>query len=323
MITACLSGHQSLILQEITEDNKNLIQQALWIDLLFPTKQEEKLVQSTLKIELPTQDEMHEIEPSSRFYKENSEIYMTAAILAQSETEPKIEPITFILNSQCLITIRYVEPNSFKAFKTLLKKTNSDKQDAYSLFVTLLDSTIDRLADVLEIVGHQIDDFSRMIFKLNKHKSDAKLDYQELLKKIGYKADVTTKARESLITFNRLITYFSKSIQSAKQDNHKDLNILSRDVIALSDHANFLTTKIAFMLDAILGLVNIEQNNIIKIFSVAAVMFLPPTLIASMYGMNFHFMPELSWKYGYLFAVGIMIGSAIIPYIYFKKRKWL
>ena len=144
------------------------------------------------------------------------------------------------------------------------------------------------------------------------------------MQQIGANGDLNTKARESLLTFNRLMGYFTQTV-SSRIDNEDQIRLASliKDIASLNDHANFLSTKINFLLDATLGLVNIEQNNIIKIFSVAAVIFLPPTLIASIYGMNFHFIPELSWKYGYLFSIFLIILAAWFPYKYFKYRKWL
>ena len=141
---------------------------------------------------------------------------------------------------------------------------------------------------------------------------------------MGANGDLHTKARESLITINRLIIFFGQTI-GAKIDNEGQLRLdtLNKDIASISDYANFLSTKVNFLLEATLGMVNIEQNNIIKLFSVAAVIFLPPTLIASIYGMNFHIMPELSWKYGYLFSIGMILLAAWLPYKYFKYRKWL
>ena len=308
----------------ITDENHMLLKEAIWIDLLSPTKTEEKWVEHCLNLAIPTRDEMVEIEMSSRLYKENDTLFMTATMIAQSDSpDPQLDPITFVLTQQQLITIRYIEPQSFKLFISQLSKFKPGTHNALTLLIGLLDATVDRLADILELVGRRMDRFSKTIFRPTQNRV-RKLNYQKLMQEVGANGDLNTKARESLIAFNRLVLFFGQSA-SAQFDTKEQLRLstLSKDIISLSDHANFLSTKVNFLLDATLGLVNIEQNNIIKIFSVAAVIFLPPTLIASIYGMNFHFMPELSWKYGYVLSIGMIILAAFLPYRYFKYRKWL
>lgn len=308
----------------ITQENEALLKEALWIDLLVPSREEEKLVEHFLNLEIPTREEMVEIEISSRLYKENATWFLTATMIAQHESpDPILDPVTFILTPNQLITMRYIEPRSFKILSNKLQKADPNRYDASTLLLDLLDVTIDRLADTLELVGHRLDEYSKSIFRQPNDTTD-KLDYRHLMQQIGANGDLNTKARESLVTFNRLVGFFGHA-EDAKIDNEKQARLatLGKDIDSLSDHANFLSTKINFLLDATLGLVNIEQNNIIKIFSVAAVIFLPPTLVASIYGMNFRFMPELSWKFGYLLAVGMILIAAWLPYRYFKHRKWL
>ena len=187
--------------------------------------------------------------------------------------------------------------------------------------IGILDASVDKLADSLELVGHRLDAYSQTIF--NKTEQSQKNDYQQLMQQMGSIADLNTKARESLVTFRRLLTFFSATVDpKLNKEKTAHLSSITADTLALSDHASFLSTKVNFLLDATLGLVNIDQNNVIKILSVAAVIFLPPTLIASIYGMNFEKMPELSWKYGYLFTLSLMLLSTWLPYKYFKYRKW-
>lgn len=323
MITAYLN-EKNFQPQEITTNNQTLLKEAIWIDLLSPSKEEEAQVEEALGLDIPTREEMGEIELSSRLYKENGTFFMTATMIAQSNSpDPKLDPVTFMLTQQQLVTIRYIEPQSFKIVPSHLKKMNISYSDAADLLIELLEATMDRLADVLESVGHHLDEYSKTIFR-PQNDAAQKLDYRQLMQTIGANGDLNTKARESLLTFNRFIAFFEQSVGSRiNNEGQLRLTTLSKDIVSLSDHANFLSTKVNFLLDATLGMVNIDQNNIIKIFSVAAVIFLPPTLIASIYGMNFHFMPELLWKYGYVFAISIMLGAAWLPYKYFKYRKWL
>lgn len=308
----------------ISVDNQQLLKEAIWIDLLSPSLEEEHLVEHVLGFDIPTREDMIEIELSSRLYRDDDRLVMTATMIGSGESpDPILDPVTFILTAKQLITIRYIQPSSFKILSANLHKHEIVDCEAIVIFFDLLDAIIDRLADTLEFVGHGLDQFSKNIFRPVTEDAN-KLNYRMLMQQIGATGDLNTKARESLMTFSRL-TIFFRHMEYLKIDGDKQfrLTTLHEDIESLSDHANFLSTKINFLLDATLGMVNIEQNNIIKIFSVAAVIFLPPTLVASIYGMNFHFMPELTWKYGYLFSLGLMISAAWLPYKYFKYRKWL
>ncbi len=310
--------------QIISTENQVSLEDSIWIDLFSPSKAEEEQVEQYIGRNIPTREEMVEIESSSRLYKENDALYMTAMILAQSDSpDPKLDPVTFVLTEKQLITIRYIESQSFNLFISKVKNVDFKHRDAVTLLIELLDATVDRLADILEFVGSKLDHYSKTIFRPQNHTTE-KINYQQLMQQIGANGDLNTKVRESLVTFNRLISFLGQTAHSRiDKEGRLRLITLSTDVASLSDHANFLSTKINFLLDATLGMVSIEQNNIIKIFSVAAVIFLPPTLVASIYGMNFQFMPELSWKYGYLLSIGLILTAAWLPYKYFKHRKWL
>ena len=189
----------------------------------------------------------------------------------------------------------------------------------------LLDAVIDREADLLERIGVEVDQVSHEIFDPHGKGPDKSLSYNDILKTIGSKGDLTSKVRESLVSLGRLLLFLANEAEGMRW--HKDVRLqlqaMQRDVLSLSDHATYLTNNITFMLDAMVGVVTIEQNNIIKIFSIASVALMPPTLIASIYGMNFHHMPELDWKWGYPIAIGLMVAAAALPYFFFKWKKWL
>lgn len=324
MIFACLNLNSTLEMIGITDQNQKLVKDAVWVDMLSPTKYEENLIENSLGSEIPTRDEMVEIELSSRLYKENDTLFMTATMIAHSESsEPMFDPVTFVLTPQQLVTIRYIDPQSFKYMNSYIKKINPEQRDAVHLLVELLDLSVDRLADILELVGRRLDEYSKTIFQ-PQNNTDVKIDYQQLMQTLGSTGDLHTKSRESLMSFSRLIAYLSQAY-SSRFDNEvqQRLAVITKDIGSLTDHANFLSTKVNFLLDATLGMVNIEQNNIIKLFSVAAVIFLPPTLVASIYGMNFQHIPELQWKYGYMFSIVVILLAAWLPYKYFKYRKWL
>lgn len=311
---------------------------AVWVDILRPSKDEESAVERALGIDVPTIEEMSEIEVSSRLYTEDGATFMTTMMLSHTDGDNVLlSPITFILKGEQLVTVRYAEPRSIDAFIARCQKNATYTADG--VVTGLLEGLIERIGDVLERTGHELDDLSDNIFSLqapqvapsvptskpSKPEKRKPRNYQSVLEQIGRKGDLLSKVRESLVSFQRLLAFGAEIAASRKPGKEYEgrIRTLSRDVQSLSDHTTFLTQKINFLLDATLGMINIEQTGIIKIFSVAAVVFLPPTLIASIYGMNFEYMPELSWPYGYPMAIGLMILSAIVPYQFFKWRGWL
>jgi magnesium transporter len=275
---------------------------AVWFDLVNPNLQEDKTVERRVGIAVPTREEMQEIEVTSRLYVENGARYMTATLMCQSDTAtPKTTPVTFILSGHRLITVRYDEPRPFMIVGNKLARICSPAVTGESVLMDLLDAVIDRTADILERVGSEVDQVSHDIFEPEGGRADRTRSYDEILKTIGRKGDLASKVRESLVSIGRLLLYLANEADSMRwaKEQRAVLKGMQRDVGSLSDHATYLTNKIQFLLDAMLGMVTIEQNNIIKIFSVAAVALMPPTLIASIYGMNFKQMPELDWQYGY------------------------
>jgi magnesium transporter len=297
----------------------------LWADLFEPTSEEERAVEALLTVDVPTRDEMKEIETSSRLYEEGGAIYMTATVGARLDTErPESSAITFILANGRMITNRYVDPTPVRRFMQYVERSPTACTSAPTLFAGLLEAFVERIADLLERVQVELDTVSMSIFPRNGAKSPTSTELHAHIRQIGADGDLVSKARESLVSFQRILMYVQQSsVLMLSQDQRGRFKSTLRDVQSLSDHASFLNTKIQFLLDAVLGLINLEQNNIIKIFSVAAVMFLPPTLVASVYGMNFHFMPELDEPWGYPMALVAMAVSALVPYIYFRRKGWL
>jgi magnesium transporter len=317
--------HGILEAHEIHKDNLALLENAIWIDLLYPSHDEELFLEQKLGLDIPTREEMLEIELSSRLYKNKDTLFMTADMIAQADSiNPQSEAVSFVLTKNKLITIRYIEPSAFKLFVMQLHKFHVKHSNAIFLLLGLLEATVDRLADILENTAHNLEQVSKQIFRLEQRAEAAQVDYQQIILQIASQADLTTKVRESLVTFSRLITFFSQSTNShLDSEGETRLTTLTKDINSLSDHSNFISNKVNFLLDATLGMINIEQSRIIKIFSVAAVIFLPPTLIASIYGMNFKWMPELESPWGYWIALVAMVLSAILPYKFFKYKKWL
>jgi magnesium transporter len=307
------------------ESGLSLLDEAVWIDLVAPTVQEDKQVEALLGIEVPTRAEMQEIEVSSRLYVENGGRYMTATLMCQSDTAtPMTTPVTFILSAHRLVTVRYDDPRPFAIVGNKLARVCSPKVTGETVLMDILDAVIDRSADIQERIGVEVDQISHSIFEPDN--AAATPSYNEVLKALGRKGDLTSKVRESQVSVGRLLSFLAHEAEVMKwrKDVRAQLQSMQRDVISLSDHATYLASKITFLLEALLGVVNIQQNAIIKIFSIAAVVFMPPTLVASIYGMNFHHgMIELDWSYGYPFALTLIVLAAIVPLVLFKWKKWL
>ena len=292
----------------------------LWIDLVAPNREEELAVERVIGVEIPTREEMAEIEPSSRLYQDRGATFMTAAILTGAASEfPLLAPVTFVLVGQVLVTIRYVEPSSFKAFAGQFERQPCGMPSGGEVFLSLLDAVVDRVADIVEGVANEVEEASQNIFRRPRRGS-----FEPAITQLGHAQMVSAKARNSLASLARVISFAGLADQlESVPDLREHLRSLSRDVQSLTDHAAYVSANITFLLDAAMGLINIEQNSIIKIFSVAAVAFLPPTLIASIYGMNFRHMPELYWVAGYPMALILMIASAVGPLWWFRRKGWL
>ncbi|AMS41340.1 magnesium/cobalt transporter CorA [Aminobacter sp. NyZ550] len=299
----------------------------VWADLLNPTREEEAEVEQWLGVGVPTREEMEEIEISSRLYVEDGAYFMTATLPSQADSDdPVMSPVTFVLRRNLLVTIRYHEPKAFLSFPVRAEKAAIGCTSGETILVGLLEAIVDRLADVLERVSRDIELLSKDIFNPTATKASKRdRDFQQVLKTLGRKESLTSNIRDSLTSLQRLSGFLANALAQGKngKDAKARVKTLSRDVLSLTDHASFLSQKITFLLDATLGMINIEQNGIIKIVSVAAVVFLPPTLVASIYGMNFDLMPELRWMLGYPMAIGLMVISAVLPFWWFRRRGWL
>ena len=297
----------------------------LWIDLLEPTAEELAAVEAFARIALPTLEEMREIEASSRLYREGGALVMIASILNRADTlQPETRAVAFILGAGALITVRHCAPQPFRIFPQRLRADLELTSNAETALVGLLDAIVDRIADTLEMVDATVGELARAIFEPIENGSMRARNYGDTLKAVGLNAMRCSKVDESLVGLSRLLIFLDANLrQTGNKTARARIKDLQRDIQSLTNYVERLSEKLQLLLDATLGLVNIEQNAIIKIFSVVAVVFLPPTLIASIYGMNFEVMPELAWPWGYPFALILMIVSAILPYWLFKRRGWL
>lgn len=300
----------------------------IWLDLLNPTPDEEAGYEAQLRIDLPMREELKNIEPSSRLYKENDALYMTATIVSKATTNlPEASAVGFLLHQNRLITIRYAEPKAFELFGNYLMRHPQQYTEGAMLLGSLLETIVDRAAEIMENVSLEIDGICNSIFVQNTETDEYMASGDDLgraLKQIAFRQNLLGKIRDSLVSLGRVVRFLELSEYAHKNHAlHDQLKSVDRDISSLTDQASFLSANITFLLNASLGLISIEQNAIIKIFSVAAVAFLPPTLIASIYGMNFDRMPELHWLHGYPIAIGLMLLSAAVPYFWFKHKRWL
>jgi magnesium transporter len=312
--------------RSVVEESGTIPDGAVWFDLVSPTLPEDKMLERALGIAVPTREEMQEIEISSRLYVENGARYMTATLMCQSDTAtPKTTAVTFILAGRKFVTVRYDEPRPFTLITNKLARACPANVSGESIMMDLLDAVIDRAADILERAAADIDRVSHDIFEPEGRRVDRTKTYRYILRTIGRKGDLTSKVRESLVSIGRLVLFLANEADGLKwpKEMRSQLKTMQRDVQSLSDHASYLGNKITFLLDAMLGVMSVEQNNIIKIFSIAAVVLLPPTLVATIYGMNFKNMPELGWEFGYPMALFLMVVAAVLPYYWFKWKKWL
>lgn len=309
-------------------DLETAFDRVVWIDMLNPTADDEAVVERLMGLNVPTHDDMQEIEMSSRAYDEAGVLFLTAPVLATSRDEKTVSaPVSFVLAGDRLITVRYHEPHSFVRFVESAARQVQGCGTGQAVVIGLLEVIVDRLADILEGQGRAQADISKDIFvPKRKAKTDAKLS--DILLQIGASEEMNGLAGESLVAIQRLSAFLAarglpKTTAKAAAQDKVRLKTLLRDISSLQDYAGTQKQKLVFLLDATLGMINIQQSDIIKVFSVVAFVFLPPTLIASIYGMNFHFMPELDWHLGYPLAIGLMVLSAILPYAYFKRKGWM
>jgi magnesium transporter len=317
------AGHLALCV-----DPETSFDQVVWIDMITPSVEDEVLVERLMGFNVPTREDMQEIEMSSRTYDEAGVLFLTAPVLATSLEDKTVSaPVSFVLAGHRLVTVRYHEPYSFVRFVESAARQVQGCSTGQAVLIGLLETIVDRLADILEGQGRVQADISKSIF-VPKRSSKTGAKLSDVLLQIGASEETNGMAGESLVAIQRLSGFLAargapKAVIKGLVQDKARLKTLLRDTASLQDYAGTQKQKLVFLLDATLGMINIQQSDIIKVFSVVAFVFLPPTLIASIYGMNFHFMPEIDWHWGYPMAIGLMVLSAILPYVYFKRKGWM
>lgn len=299
---------------------------SVWIDLFDPTPEEDRFVEKALGISIPTRAEMREIEASNRLYHEQGAYFMTAVFLYNIDSpQPEYSPVTFILGGNRLVTVRYADFKAVPMFLGRCEKGDANGLSGPGILAGLLESFVQRKADLIERIQDEVDRLAHSIFDLRGGQQTRSRRLDAVLRTIGKQGDITSRAQESAASVDRLLLFLAQAARERKDDETfvRRVETLHRDVKSLIDHLLFLTNRTTFLLNATLGAIANEQNQIIKLFSVMAVILMPPTVIGTIYGMNFTHMPELKWLWGYPFALGFMVVSAVVPYLYFRRKGWL
>jgi magnesium transporter len=299
----------------------------VYLDLLNPAKAEETEAEQWLEYQLPTREEMQEIEESARLYTEKGALYMTAWVPVGLDTPNQdTSAITFVLSPDTLTTVRYADPMAFRVLPDQLRRQRSTPVSSDAVFLLLVELIVARIADSLQTIETDLRNISRDIFRVDPSKTGAgnECDLNEVIKLLGRRNALVANVRECLVSIARMLQYFLNNAATwMKGELAAQFRSVARDVKSLDDYTNQQTQEMTFLLESTLGLINIQQNQIIKIFTVASVLFMPPTLIASIYGMNFEHMPELSHPWAYPLVLCILVLSAILPIVWFKKKKLL
>jgi magnesium transporter len=296
----------------------------LWLDLMQPNAQEIAFVERTTGLHVPTPDELSEIESSSRLRTEDGTLYLSAPLVHRAITDqPQSTAVGFVLCADRLITVRFEPLAVFTAPEKAPPATSAEA------FAQLVEAIIDRIADALERIAAELDTLSHRLFRTSpidgKHRKPAReaADLRIMLRTVGASGDLVSKIRDSLLGFARIVPYVAGTGAAWLPEPIKPrLETMRHDIASLSDYDAHLVNKVQLLLDATLGLINVEQNDIIKVLTIVSVVGVPPTLVASMYGMNFKNMPELSWDWGYPYGLALIFISAVAPLLWFKCRGW-
>jgi len=304
-----------------------LPEKVIWLDLLNPTEEEKSFVETRAGLRVPSFEALSEIESSSRLIVDHGVIYLSMPLVAQGDTDDyHASPIGFVLSQRVLVTIRFAENSTFKAVAEKIRSDETLRSSA-GVFTTLMEGLVDRGADVLEHLAGELDTISKMVFRGDLRRKRNTVRASETLRRalrdVGGIGDRLSLAREVFLGLDRIVQY----VLSLKQDwiagefGHR-LEAVARDVASLNAFQEHLSNKVQFLLDAVLGFINIAQNDLFRILTVVSVVGIPPTVVVGIYGMNFKFMPELNWAWGYPYGLAMVLLSAVLPLIWFKWRGW-
>ena len=296
---------------------------AVWIDLVQPSDEEVERVRRSTGLRVPTEAQVSEIESSSRLAFESGAFYLSAPLVAHvAESELRAVAVGFVLSAKVLVTVRFAAVASLDAAHE--EAVAHPPADAAEALLRIFEIVVDRAADGLEHCGAACDELARGVFRDRGGRAKRTVKLSAALRRIGDAADKSSRIRDELLGLGRLGAYLMESgIPGAPAPSAARLKAIRADITSLTDYEAHLASKVQFLLDATLGFINIEQNEIVKTLTIASVVGIPPVLVAGIYGMNFHRMPELGWTLGYPFALALILLSALVPLWWFKRRGWM
>jgi len=312
----------------LTDKSTDLPGEIIWMDLVNPTDQEKEFVEARARIRIPSKEALSEIELSSRLMVESKTIYMSTPMVAHGDTaDAFLSPLGLILTRDVLVTVRFEEMSAFDSVVELVRRDKTLRTGT-GVFTALLEALVDRGADVLERLGGDLDRVSRMVFRgdpsKRKHTVRSNASLRRVLSHVGATGDRLATARDALLGLSRIAPFvLSLGHEWIVPEFEARLNAVSRDIASLNDFEGHVSNKVQFLLDAILGFISIEQNDLFKVLTVVSVVGIPPTVVAGIYGMNFKYMPELAWQWGYPFGLALIVLSAFVPFLWFKWRGWI
>jgi magnesium transporter len=297
----------------------------VWVDLLNPTEAEIQQTQQSFSLRIPSRNELSEIETSSRLVKRGRELYLSMPLLPPAEGNPNAPPLGFIVTPDILVTVRFSDLAPIEQLAAEFDSSGEDI-DSGDTFVRLLEFMVDRAADLLEERSAELARTSSRVFRKGASTSRDDLRSTRTLKRIllvvGTAGQQLSDIRDTLLGLQRIAPFVADSADWLPNDVASRLRLIERDLLSLTEFESHLSSKVQFLLDATLGFINTEQNEIFKVLTIVSVVGIPPTLIASMYGMNFRNMPELSWSWGYEYGLALIAISTLIPIAWFKAKGW-
>lgn len=296
----------------------------IWIDLFDPTEAEVASVQDSTHIRVPRREDISEIESTSRLYIERGTLYLSTPLITRSEEAGGgLTATGFVLSPSTLVTIRYERVGAFDTVRQLLD--SRETLCSADVFTHILEAVVDRAADLLERIGAELDVLSRETFMDAKITRASREDpLRQRLRKLGVIGDRLSQVRDALLGVGRIAPFVSETAKAwTPPDVQARLGAVRQDIGSLNDYEGHLSTKVQFLLDAVLGFISIEQNDVVKVLTIASTVGVPPVLVVGVYGMNFKFMPELEWRHGYPYAIALMLLSAVVPLLWFRFKRWL
>lgn len=315
-----LNNDRLISVDETTQDQLN---QAIWIDLVDPTDEERSVLEHRLDQTLAEEHELEDLEASARFFEDEDGLHLHSFFYCLDDDDyADIATVGFTIRDGRLFTLRERDLPAFRLYRMRSRRAKLIDGNAYELLLDLFETKIEQLADVIENIYADLEKLSRVVLNTHEGHNKGEHNFDDALAELTELEDASSKVRLCLMDTQRALSFLLRKTRLPNNQLEQARDIM-RDIESLQPHNESLFQKVNFLMQAAMGFINIEQNRIMKFFSVVSVMFLPATLVASTYGMNFEFMPELHFKYGYPMAIGLMICAAATPYLYFKRKGWL